>query len=70
MIGSKVVSWSSKKQPIVTLSTTEAEFIAVANSACQGIWLSRILAQISKGKKNCITIYCDNRSSIKLSKNP
>ncbi|GAU26945.1 hypothetical protein TSUD_06170, partial [Trifolium subterraneum] len=39
MIGSKVVSWSSKKQPIVTLSTTEAEFIAAASSVCQGIWL-------------------------------
>jgi hypothetical protein len=70
MIGSKVVSWSSKKQPIFTLSTIEAEFIASANSACQGIWLSRILAQISKDKKSCITIYCDNSSSIKLSKNP
>ncbi|GAU12447.1 hypothetical protein TSUD_229810 [Trifolium subterraneum] len=70
MIGTKVVSWSSKKQPIVTLSTTEAEFIAAANSACQGIWLSRILSQIDEKLKECITIYCDNSSSIKLSKNP
>ncbi|PNX98622.1 endoribonuclease dicer 2-like protein, partial [Trifolium pratense] len=61
---------SSKKQPIVTLSTTEAEFIAAASSACQGIWLSRILAQIDSRKNSCITIYCDNSSSIKLSKNP
>ncbi|PNX72648.1 GDSL esterase/lipase, partial [Trifolium pratense] len=70
MIGTKAVSWSSKKQPIVTLSTTEAEFIAATSSACQGIWLSRILTQIDAREKGCITIYCDNNSSIKLSKNP
>ncbi|PNX86633.1 hypothetical protein L195_g042713, partial [Trifolium pratense] len=61
---------SSKKQPIVTLSTTEAEFIAAAGSACQGVWLSRILTAIDAREKSCITIYCDNSSSIKLSKNP
>ncbi|XP_045831137.1 uncharacterized mitochondrial protein AtMg00810-like [Trifolium pratense] len=70
MIGTKAVSWSSKMQPIVTLSTTEAEFIAAASSACQGILLSRILTQIDAREKSCITIYCDNSSSIKLSKNP
>ncbi|PNX58518.1 hypothetical protein L195_g050950 [Trifolium pratense] len=70
MVGSKAVSWCSKKQPIVTLSTTEAEFIAAANCACQAIWLSRILDHISSRKKDCITLYCDNSSTIKLSKNP
>jgi hypothetical protein len=70
MIGTKAVSWPSKKQPIVTLSTTEAEFIAAASCACQGIWLSRILALIDRRrKKECITILCDNSSSIKLSRN-
>ncbi|CAJ2654885.1 unnamed protein product [Trifolium pratense] len=70
MIGSKAVSWCSKKQPIVTLSTTEAEFIAAANCACQAIWLSRVLDHISNRKNDCITLYCDNSSTIKLSKNP
>lgn len=43
ILSSGAVSWSSKKQHVVTLSTTEAEFIAVASSACQAVWLRRIL---------------------------
>lgn len=39
IMGSGAVSWSTKKQQIVTLSTTEAEFVAAASSSCQGIWL-------------------------------
>ncbi|XP_057981300.1 secreted RxLR effector protein 161-like [Malania oleifera] len=46
MLGTRAVSWSSKKQPIVTLSTTEAEFIAATACACQAIWLKRILEEL------------------------
>uniref|UniRef100_A0A6N2LT56 Reverse transcriptase Ty1/copia-type domain-containing protein n=1 Tax=Salix viminalis TaxID=40686 RepID=A0A6N2LT56_SALVM len=70
MLGTGVVSWSSKKQPVVSLSTTEAEFIAAAFSACQGIWLRRVLEKLGHTQSKCTTIYCDNSSAIKLSKNP
>ncbi|XP_040374630.1 secreted RxLR effector protein 161-like [Rosa chinensis] len=43
MMGSGAISWSTKKQQVVTLSTTEAEFVAVASSSCQAIWLRRML---------------------------
>ncbi|MCH85372.1 hypothetical protein A2U01_0006218, partial [Trifolium medium] len=64
------ISWSSKKQAIVTLSTTEAEFIAASFCVCQGVWLRRIMEQLKHVQVNGTAIFCDNTSSIKLSKNP
>jgi hypothetical protein len=70
MLSAEAVSWSLKKQPIVTLSTTKAEFIAVASYACQAIWLRRILQQLGHNQEGFTTIHYDNSSAIKLCKNP
>ncbi|KAL0440222.1 UNVERIFIED_CONTAM: Retrovirus-related Pol polyprotein from transposon TNT 1-94 [Sesamum latifolium] len=67
---SGAVSWSSRKQPIVSLSTTKAEFIAVASCVCQAVWLSRVLIKLDLDHKKFTTIFCDSSSIIKLSKNP
>ena len=42
-MGSEVISWNSKKQPIVALSTAEAEYVAATAAACQSIWMRRML---------------------------
>ncbi|KAL5583478.1 hypothetical protein UlMin_015920 [Ulmus minor] len=70
MLGSTAVSWSSKKQPIVTLSTAEAEFVAATSCACQAIWLRKILEELKFKQTDSTQIFCDNSSAIKLSKNP
>ncbi|CAL2237047.1 unnamed protein product [Prunus armeniaca] len=70
MIGAGAVSWSSKKQQIVTLSTTEVEFVAATSCACQAIWLKRMLEELHCYQEGSIQVFCDNSSAIKLLKNP
>jgi hypothetical protein len=70
MIGSGVVSWSSKKQPVVTLSTTEDEYIATVLCACQCIWLKRILRNIGVEQVEGTIIQCDSSYVVQLAKNP
>ncbi|XP_073121221.1 secreted RxLR effector protein 161-like [Henckelia pumila] len=69
-LGSAAISWSSKKQATTALSSSEAEYIAATSSACQAIWLQRILADLTKGQLEATKIFCDNKSAIAMSKNP
>ena len=62
-LGSCVVSWCSKKQP-----TTE--YIAAALATCEAIWLKIILIDLKQEEQYATIIYCDNMSTISMSKNP
>ncbi|XP_071704493.1 uncharacterized mitochondrial protein AtMg00810-like [Rutidosis leptorrhynchoides] len=69
MMGEGAVAWSSRKQPIVTLSSTEAEYVAAVGCACQAIWMKKVLKEIGQDQEECVTNMCDNTSTIKFSKN-
>lgn len=70
MLSGGAIAWSSRKQPIGTLSSTEAEFVAAVGCACQAIWFMKVLEEINHKQVNGTMIKCDNTSAIKLSKNP
>lgn len=63
------VSWSSKMQRCVSLSTTEAEFVAASLAAQTVIWLNRLYKEV-RGFTVIPTLFVDNQSAIKLVKNP
>eukprot|EP00253_Pinus_taeda_P005068 PITA_05068 len=68
-MGSGAISWASKNQPIVVLSTSEAEYVAATAVACQVVWMRRMLRSLGQEKAKGTVIFCDNSSTIALSKN-
>ncbi|CAL5345664.1 unnamed protein product [Camellia sinensis] len=69
-LGSGVITWSSKKQATVALSSSEAEYVAATSAACQAIWLRRMLAELQQRQEGATEIFCDNKATIFMTKNP
>ena len=63
------ISWMSKLQNIVALSTTEAEYIAASHACKEAVWLKGLLGELGK-VQNTIKVFCDSQSAIHLAKNP
>jgi Reverse transcriptase (RNA-dependent DNA polymerase) len=64
------ISWSSKKQTSITLSSTEAEYIAGTHGAKEAVWLRQFLEQIHFPPSSPTDMYMDNQSAIAIAKNP
>jgi hypothetical protein len=64
-----VINWVSRKQQCVTLSSTEAEYVAVANACQEAIWLQNLLTDFCEPQIKPIVINEDNQSCIKLVNN-
>ena len=70
MLGKATIAWASKKQSVVALSTTEAEYIALCSATQEAVWLRRLLGSLRQGQARPTTVHEDNRGAISLSKNP
>ena len=60
------VSWSSRKQELITLSTAEAEYVAATHAAKEGIWLRRLIGELFSPIDNPTPLYCDNQAALTL----
>ncbi|RVW61892.1 Retrovirus-related Pol polyprotein from transposon TNT 1-94 [Vitis vinifera] len=59
-----------QKQSVVARSSAEAEFRAMAQGICEGIWLNRLLEELRVPLKHPMVLYCDNQAAISIAKNP
>ena len=64
------VTWKSKKQGCVALSTAEAEYIALSSAAQESVWLRQLTTELGSSPKTPTTIFEDNQSAIAMTKNP
>ena len=66
MVDGGAVSWSSKKQELVTLSTMEAEYVAATHAAKEAIWLHQLLTELFDSIDTPTTLFSDSKSTIAL----
>ena len=67
-LGTSTISWSSTKQAVVAMSTTEAEYVSLSNAAKEALWLRQLLLELKIKPDGIITIYSDNIGAVELSK--
>ena len=70
LIGGGSVSWRSKKQSSVALSTAEAEYIALASAGQEAAWMRVLIAELCGHPMKELTVLEDNQSAIQMTKNP
>jgi hypothetical protein len=64
------MSWVSRKQKFVALSTIEAKYIAACDACTEAMWLRKLVSRLSDQVLNSTMIYCNDHSHVKLSEKP
>jgi histone deacetylase 1/2 len=69
-VGPNLISWSSKKQPTVSRSSTEAEYKALANGAAEAIWIESLFKELGVSQQHIPILWCDNLGATYLTAIP
>jgi hypothetical protein len=69
-LGDNLASWSSKHQNVVSCSSVEVEYRAMANDVTDACWLRQLLVELHNPLSQGTLVYCDNVSVVYLSTNP
>ena len=64
------ISWLSKKQAVVALSTSEAEYVALSSATQEAVWLRRLLTDLSAVPQGPTLVMEDNQGAIAIARNP
>ena len=70
LVGGNLVTWRSKKQKVVALSSAEAEFRGVAKGITEILWLRKLLHELGFPSTEACKLFCDNKAAISISENP
>jgi hypothetical protein len=69
-VGGNLVTWKSKKQNVVSLSSAESEFRGMVKAICELLWLRKFLTELGFPPKSEMQLFCDNKASIEMAHNP
>jgi len=70
LIGGNLVTWRSKKQTVVSVSSAEAEFRGITRGLAEVLWIRKLLTEIGFPPKKTSKMMCDNEAAIQISENP
>jgi len=70
LLASGPIAWSSRKQHVVSLSSTEAEYMSLSQAATQATWIRSLLKEVGFSQGQGTILYGDNKGSVDISNNP
>lgn len=70
MYAGGMISWKSKKQPVVAHSSSESELVALDSAAREALWLTSLFEQLCKPIRLPMQLFEDNQGTINITKNP
>ena len=69
-MGGNLISWKSKKQNVVSRSSAESEYRAMAQATCEVVWIRQLLGELGVKTSQPAKLWCDNKAAIHIASNP